>query len=125
MMQERSPLMHGDLWPFINHSVGLQVRGGHEALGGEDGRGSMQLRHGVDIVPTITKVQQIPLLCSWFIWFLLFISRGCLALAPALGGWKECWHAPEKGREGVGGIGTGRREQFINGCIVPSFLLLL
>lgn len=85
----------------------------------------MQLHHGVDIVPTITKVQQIPLLCSWFIWFLLFISRGCLVLAPALGGWKECWHAPEKGREGVGRIGTEGREQFINGCIVPSFLLLL
>lgn len=85
----------------------------------------MQLRHRVDIVPTITKVQQIPLLCSWFIWFLLFISRGCLALAPALGGWKECWHAPEEEREGVGGTGTGGREQFINGCIVPSFSLLL
>lgn len=46
-------------------------------------------------------MQQIPLLCSWFIWFLLFISRAPLAAVPALGGWKECWHAPRG--EGAGG----------------------
>lgn len=97
--------MHSDLWPFINHSVGLQVYGGHEALGERMGGGPCSCATELTLFPPSLK-------CNKSLYCVPGLSGSSCLLAEVVWHWLQPWaggksvgtHQRRGGRE-WGGLG--------------------